>query len=358
MKNYNQYGRTFQCTIEMKDDWPYPEEKLIYSTYIDANTYAQIKGMPDGHLYVVVYENKNVFLEHRSQRVNFLSCGSVMIIVIWNEKKEIFVSINGDRLNSYNDTSIKQYHLNERVYSQEIDSIKLDDELITDCCSEWIEFRKGLLSKEQQPNSYRKTFDEEVDDLYCELHGLQESFQRYFEKGERKEYLRRYILNHLRLLICWQGTRSTYSPLLFRVAAYSDLGLPVYGYKKDHADRSFNDIEGLKEQAVQTIKFPEAYVNKSIEGITIIDLQEWLDSLIYKNSQSGLTINDLIRDCSNKIASHNDRDLSESFIAFEQTIFGDVESIQDDCIKKVASLVLILGKYILEHPHTKIRLKN
>lgn len=358
MKNYNQYGRTFQCTIEMKEDWPYPEEKLIYSTYIDANTYAQIKGMPDGHLYVVVYEDGIIFLEHRSQRVNFLSCGCVVIIVTWNEMKQVFVDVNSSRLNSYNDISIKQYYLKKCEYLEKIDSTELDDESITSCCSEWIEFRKGLLSKEQRPNSYRKTFDEEVDDLYSELQGLSESFQRYFEKGERKEYLRRYILNHLRLLICWQGRRSTYSPLLFRIAAYSDLGLPIYGYKKDYTDRSFDDIKGIQEQAVQTIKFPEAYINKSTPSMSIIDLQEWLDSLIYKNSQCGISLNDLMRDCSNKIASHNDRDLSESFITFEQTIFDKAESIQNDCIKKVASLVLILGKYVLEHPYTKRLLKN
>lgn len=319
------------------------------------NSHLKIFALPDGHLLVIVENQDHVFSKFETQRIRFQSNRDRIITYIWSKVKSS-LEINNIIINS-NETSEIIFISDDPIRKEEHKTI---DNLSSNIVK-WIDWRKERFNYLKKPiNSTRreKSESEQVNELLDAYRNLEDNFNGW---NSGKTYLFLSLLSRLRSLLCHKLVEKninniTYNPLLFRIASYKSLPLPIYAGPVN-IEIPENILEILSENTLSHIIINEASLIKISNHQTLMDFQEWLNGEVLinydKNNPIYYSVNKVLMESSNTGASHFD-----TTIPLKIDFLKNVTNLNIDLLNKLVSntcqISLYYCKEILSQFNVKI----
>ncbi len=329
--------------------------ELISSPVKDATF--KIYAFPDGHLKIVVQENNIVYSSFESQPIRFLSDNNRIISYIWNGPTASF-KINMSPIGSKEISELLIIQDKERPNVQVNQENEFDSVNLKKC----VQFRNEMFNPSKtfaKPDRRAKTEQEQVLELYNLSKSLEHNFTEW-SSGE--SYLIITILSLLRSLLCHKKVIKTsdkliYNPLLFRIASYKSLSLPVYA---DPVNRQIpQNMLDISENTLSHLVFNVPSLTKTSRTQVLMDFQEWLNGeilIVYKDKEAIFySINQLLLESSNTIGGgHFDPtiplniDYLRNTSSFSIDVINRIAAITSDLSIHFCNLVLSHFKAIEE----------
>ncbi len=286
----------------------------------------------------------------RTQPITTEAEALVTMMVSWS-MNTVHVAINGEQLCPFAETQEALVVESIDTYGRVKDGIfATDDPSAARRCSEWVEFRRQrFLTTDPSPKSghRRRTLKEQRAQLQTSLNEIQLLTSRILT-GDLGAI--GHLATLLRALVYW-NRKTTYRPLLLRLAARYDLPLPLY------ATRPI-DWSGFPApiQPVFVEGFEPPQMRRTSEAEFVVDLQDWL---LYPLRQTGFDPRRSLKDKSTSVLSfiaavanksgtaHFDEETPEIVSDSEVTeIFG--QSLTAHVVTGVGAAVQHLGEWLLE----------
>ena len=158
-------------------------------------------------------------------------------------------------------------------------------------------------------------------------------------KGKKQHIV--HLLSSLRSLIYYRDRSSNYDPLLLRLAAYNEVGLPVYTHEL------FPDVS-LDESSFSIS--PHAKSLPSSFNTKMIDFQNYLESPFINIDGKLLSLLDFIGNAATtKSAAHFDQRIPRVIGAFDNIPVLHNITIFDRTIINLALLVIDMAQIVLKN---------
>lgn len=289
------------------------QNELEILSYPTGDSYLKIFAYPDGHLLVLVQDQNHIFSRFESQRIRFETNANRIITYIWSIQNAT-LKINNQLISSSKSKEI--FQMSDKSMNPIIEDSSLDS-TFNPQIEKWINWRKERFIdsiKATVANTDRrdKSEAEQVRELLDVANNLEDIFNNWISG---KSYLIMSILAILRSLLCHKiveknVNRTTYNPLLLRVASYRSLPLPVYA-RPVNEDIPENILEILSKDTLSHLTINEATLTKTSNNQILMDFQEWLNGEViisYGDKKPFFySINQILLDSSNTLgASHFD----------------------------------------------------
>lgn len=341
---------TLYFVIRFPYPWPLEKETKIFSKNYDKSL-IEIFAIINGSIRIIISDNKGIIKEFNSQPIYFSNTGYVLMSMLWDE----------DRFDLYiNSKKIVDFYCNDSILIEVNENLPKGQLSIYDKdakkhCQEWVKWRthRYLNLKDNSKADRRiKKISEQVDELKNAVKSL-DSLLTEFNNG--KTFLLPNIFPILRALLFWtDNNSSTYNPLLFRLAGFYKIALPLYAFPTmDNEKLVFNN-------PTQHIKFNEPLLQKKLTNQVLMDFQEWLTSDIYiekledlfPNSaykiERKMTFKDLIFEAANTMGTaHYDDDLPIKIDNLINTeVFG--KNFLVDFTTKISVTTIFFSNYIFQ----------
>lgn len=325
------------------DIWPPNKNQLILKEKANESMIEMI-GLTNGQLLFTI--DSETF---ESQKIKFTNAKRALISIHWNTNKsqKIQVFINSKELAEKNQKDVfiissKPEIINDKKSFELPESKKV--------CAEWIAWRKSNYGEQKmQPKKDRslKTIDVQFQELTNSL----ESLASHIEVFKNKEnLLLMNVLPILRALLFWPDKKSkNYNPLLFRLAGYLDLPLPLFAFKD--RIKETKDSKLYKDATIHRVNnFPS--IIKKYPNEKLMDFQEWLnmDIIIDKSvgSKEMFRWKDILFESANTVSNtHFDDDIPLIIDSLKKSIIWD-KSTFSEYIFTICQTTLELGNYILK----------
>lgn len=307
----------------------------IISSMIEDSTF-KIYAFPDGHFQIIVQDHNEIYSEFESQRIRFQSDKDRIITYIWSSSRTDF-KINNNMVDSILSKDVLV--IRDENSTQNI--IQSGDTLSSDYSTEkWVKWRKNRfidLPRSTKSGRREKSEIEQVKELSDVLKTLEDSFTEWLNG---KDYLFMSLLSLLRSLLCHKinernNKSITYSPLLFRIASFKSLPLPIYSMPVN--TQIPQNILDISDNTLYHIIVNEATLTKKSNLQVIMDFQEWINGeviITFKDRKPVYySVNDLLLESSNTIGgSHFDPD-----IPIRIDFLKNLTSFDIDLIKRIVS---------------------
>lgn len=328
--------------IEFPQIWPPQEVITMIQQEIDGYLF-KLSVNEEGQLRLKIGEE-----EFLSQKVIFKKSHRGLLSIIWNSKNYPKISLSINSLQVQNSGSIQPFvvdskeHILEKKFSFETPEADLK-------CAKWREWRKeryGNFKKEAKKERVLKTKEHQFQELRDSINILNSALSHV--KSNENIFLIT-VLPLLRSLLFWPDKPSkNYNPLLFRLAGYLNLSLPVFAFKDRISQAKEND---LFKDAVGHFVNNHPSLQQKNPNEQIIDFQEWIEmEMILTRNKEEVKIyrwKDIIFESANTIsASHFDDDIPiiidnlKKAIAFDQNVFLNY-------ILTITIITIDLGHYII-----------
>lgn len=296
----------------------------------------KIYAFPDGHLKIEVKENNIVYSSFETQPIRFLSNNNRIISYIWNGPTAS-LKINMFPVGSKETSGLLIIQDKERPNVQ----VNQETELASDNLKKWIQLRNEMFNpskRSPKPDRRAKTEQEQVLELYNLSKSLEHNFKEW-SSGE--SYLIITILSLLRSLLCHKKEFKTsdkliYNPLLFRIASYKSLSLPVYA---DPVNRQIpQNMLDISDNTLSHLIFNVPSLTKTSRAQVLMDFQEWLNGEIliaYKDKVATFySINQLLLESSNTIGGGH----FDPTIPLNIDYLRNTSSFSIDVINRIAAI--------------------
>jgi hypothetical protein len=307
----------------------------IISSVIKNSTF-KIYAFPDGHFQLIVQDQDKIYSKFESQKIRFQSDRDRIITYIWSSSITNF-EINNRTVDSI--LSKEVLVIPEENSTQNTDQI--GDISSSDFTTEkWIKWRKERfidLPRSTKSDRREKSEIEQVKELSDVTKTLEETFREWLTG---KDYLFMNLLSLLRSLLCHKIIEKntkyiTYNPLLFRIASFKSLPLPIYAMPVN--TQIPQNILDISDDTLYDIIANEATLSKNSNPQVIMDFQEWINGeviITFKDRKPiYYSVNDLLLESSNTIGgSHFDPD-----IPFRIDFLKNLTSFDIDLIKRIVS---------------------
>lgn len=327
--------------------WP-PESERRLAHPGNEGSDIEITAHPSGKisLEVVVGDDETVTFE--SFPVEVPDGTNLMFTAQWGEDEPV-LSINGEEVPPADSDREDPFVVSSSDVEEEYSIGHPEAEVH---CQEWMQWRveewdSNQLTRSEDTEDPRrfKSPSEQKGDLLRAVSILMDDLQLV---AEGDLYRLDVVLPTLRSLLCWQGS---HDPLLFRVASWEDLPLPVFSIDRAGFVQDMTEI--LTEQTPSDTNFNLGLGSASIERVTpgqeIMDFQEWLDQPMVKESSGRDVVKnrDMIREhASTSSLSHyhaytyREVDLSRYFSSFGRDQLSRY-------IFQIGAVTSQLGRYVL-----------
>jgi hypothetical protein len=321
----------------------------VISSVIENSTF-KIYAFPDGHFKIIVQDQDRIYSEFESQQIRFQSDRDRIITYIWSSSQTNF-KINNQPVDSI--FSKEVLVIQDENSSQKND--KVDNISSSDFTTEkWIKWRKERfidLPRAIKSNRREKSEEEQVKELSDVAKTLEDTFNNWITG---KDYLFMNLLSLLRSLLCHKiiekNTKHiTYNPLLFRVASFKSLPLPIYSMPVN--TQIPQNILEISNNTLYHIIANKATLSKESHPQIIMDFQEWINGeviITFKDRKPiYYSVNDLVLESSNTIGgSHFDPE-----IPIRIDFLKNLTSFDIDLIKRIVAntvqICIFLSKYLI-----------
>jgi hypothetical protein len=341
---------TVFIVVSFPHPWPLTTETKVLSQQQDKSL-IEIDSLNNGAIKIRVSVDNITINEFVSQPLRFDNIGQTLLTFSWTkEKMEVFINSNPIKNSEHQDSHfvVVKQNLPEGQYST-------DDPEANNKCLEWVKWRLHRYAnlKEQGKTDRRiKSIEEQIDEFSDATQSLETLLTEY---NNGKTYLFSSILPILRSLLFWPDNSSgNYNPLLFRIAGYYKIALPLYAFPV--LDNEPDELMSASKH----ITFNEPLLKKRLPNQILMDFQEWLNSRIYieriqdpfTNStypfERILRFKDLIFEASNTIGTaHFDDDIPIKIDNLMNTeVFG--RNFLVDFVMKISHTTLFFSNYMLE----------
>ena len=323
----------------------------IISSRIEDSTF-KIYAFPDGHFQLIVQDQNKIYSEFESQRIRFQSDRDRIITYIWSSSQTNF-KINNKTVDSI--LSKEALLIPDENPTQNNDQI--GDIHSSDFTTEkWIKWRKERfidLPRSIKSERRVKSEIEQVKELSDVTKTLEDTFKEWLTG---KDYLFINLLSLLRSLLCHKTIEKntkhiTYNPLLFRIASFKSLPLPIYAMPVN--TQIPQNILDISDNTLYHIIANEATLSKKSNPQVIMDFQEWINGeviITFKDRKPVYySVNDLLLESSNTIGgSHFDPD-----IPIRVDFLKNLTSFDVDLIKRIVTntvqISISFGKFLISH---------
>ena len=283
----------------------------LLSSPADSSTF-KIYAFPDGHLLVLVQNQDITFSKFESQRIRFQYQKDSIITYIWS-KTQATLKINEHFINSIETSEIILISDKPLILQEEQTNTDLRLNINFDKWISWRKERFNFKGKAKSTERREKSETEQVNELSNVLENIEDNFNGWLSG---KTYLTISLLSLLRSLLCHKiddkRVKQTYNPLLFRVASFKLLPLPIYA-------RPVNieipkDILELSKDTISHVIINEPSFIKTSNSQILMDFQEWLNGEVLisyeNNTPVYFSVNEMLMESSNTIGgSHFDPDV-------------------------------------------------
>lgn len=281
----------------------------IISSLIETSTF-KIYAFPDGHFQIIVQNQNKIYSKFESQQIRFQSERDRIITYIWSISETTFM-INNIMVNSISSKEILVIQDENTIQKND----KIEDTSSSDFISEkWIKWRKERfidLPSSIKSDRRDKSEIEQVQELSTVVKSLEHTFNDWLTGSD---YLFINLLSLLRGLLCHKIIEKTkkhinYNPLLFRIAAFKSMTLPIYSMPVN--TQIPQDILDISDDTIYHIIINEATLMRNSNSQIIMDFQEWINGeviITFKDRKPiYYSVNDLLLESSNTIGgSHFD----------------------------------------------------
>ena len=312
----------------------------------------KIYAFPDGHFQVIVQDRNKIYSEFESQQIRFQSDKDRIITYIWSSSRTDF-KINNNTVDSILSKDVLV--IPDENPTQNND--QTGDIFSFDFSTEkWIKWRKNRfidLPSSTKSERREKSEIEQVKELSDITKTLDDTFKEWLTG---KEYLFMSLLSLLRSLLCHKIIEKnnkpiTYNPLLFRIASFKSLPLPIYAMPVN--TQIPQNILDISDNTLYHIIANEATLTKKCNPQVIMDFQEWINGeviITFKDRKPIFySVNNLLLESSNTIGgSHFDPD-----IPLRIDFLKNLTSFDIDLIKRIVSNTVQIStffcKYLISH---------
>lgn len=225
-----------------------------------------------------------------------------------------------------------------------------EDPTINEACKYWVEWRKEYCSPSVLRSSHvAKTLFQQLNELRDNIESLKVFYTEICINNRLHFFTNVYA--SLRSLLYWPDNldkkkKQNYKPLLYRLANSLELPLPVYANPILLKSSDLND-GSLPIGIVSAQNNPMASTTNKFPQYIIIDIQEWLNRVIFADSD-GLeySLKKLLFDSANSWGAHSDEDIPEKLDMLRQTTIMS-NPITHSLILNILEIVISLGIVIL-----------
>jgi hypothetical protein len=235
---------------------------------------------------------------------------------------------------------------NPRIGNSPKSSYMRDD--ARDVCRRALEERRRRFARlhKVEPTEGRriKTLAEQVAELQDAVQTLQ-ALATDIRRG--KAYLVPALAGQLRALIYWPNARPTWNPLLYRVADYRRMPLPIFGDA-----RRDDELPELIQQASGHMRRLSASCVARFPSDQLIDLQDYMDMTVAtfvseQGKDERVTVQDVLGAAANTMgAAHYDETIRLDFDRLHRTeSFGT--SVVHTILVDLADVAAELGHFVL-----------
>ncbi|MFY9310829.1 MAG: hypothetical protein WAQ28_17410 [Bacteroidia bacterium] len=340
---------TVYLVLNFPRPWPATEEFSILRSESNG-TLIEFFALTSGGIKILISENGNILKEFKSQPLVFSNIGNSLINIVWGINKfELFINtkpvVNDD---------CKESFLVEVKENLTQGQLSIESDAALKACSEWVNWRAHRYSnlKEHAKSDRRiKTLSEQVQELDDATKSLE---MLLHEVNNGRVFLFTSLLPILRSLLFWADNNSNkYNPLLFRIAGYYKIALPLYAFP-------ITEEEKLIEKAAEHIVFNMPCLEKKYPNQVIMDFQNWLKSTLYVQRindplsdsiyifERKLALKDLIFEAANTIGSaHYDDDIPIQLDNLSKNeAFGRDLILDFTC--KITEVTIFFSNYIIQ----------
>ena len=304
-----------------------------------------LKQCIDNRILIEIQHNHDIVNKVYTNEVAFIQeKGICLFTLMWNSKT-IRLDIGKACVTNNDESVIKCNLLPGIIYKT---TSIYDNEDIKSHCQEWINWRKNYLRRSLNNTmsaQVHKSEEEIIDELKSRIESLKYLYESVYVKGIECQLNE--IYSCLRTMLFWPDNPqklSIYNPLLFRVASKYDLPLPVYAVTKQFQINILGK-SSVKGMIIQ-IKENFANINYKKPGQSIIDIQEWLDTPIYWESENNYyRIKDAIFDYANTYGSHSSTYVPKKVHFFRRIKTAD-RNFGFELIKNVTEITIATAAYL------------
>jgi hypothetical protein len=323
----------------------------IISSVMENSTF-KIYAFPDGHFQIIVQDQDKIYSEFESQQIRFQSDRDRIITYIWSSSQTNF---------KINNKTVDSMLSKEVLVIQDENSTQKNDQIgdmsSSDFTTEkWIKWRKERfidMPRSIKSDRREKSEVEQVKELSDIAKALEDTFNDWLTG---KDYLFMNLLSLLRSLLCHyvndkKTKRITYNPLLFRVASFKSLPLPIYSMPVN--TQIPQNILDISDNTLYHIIANEATLSRKNNNQIIMDFQEWINGeviIIFKDRKPDCySVNNLLLESSNTIGgSHFDPD-----IPIRIDFLKNLTSFDIDLIKRIVAntvqISIFISKNLISH---------
>lgn len=344
---------TILCLLSFPH-WEKGRENWKFEIPVNLEDKIVLSKCKDNSISLIFLEKGTIIKQLTTSIINFTSSGVGHCCIVWNENSIRF-TINDNSLlddkNTYIECKLFPFP------SYQLKSV-FKEKKINLYCEKWIKWRNENLTEldlveKGKPEKIRKKEDEVWSEFHNNIQSLKFMHGQIFLNNN--DFLINSLYAILRTMIFIPDNKRslrTYAPLLFRVANIEKLPLPVFATPAEVQEAHFEN------------SYLESYVSYSPNLATtqgksnrsyIIDLQEWLESPVFKikTSSSYYRIKDIIFDYANTYGSHSDIGITSNLVYFQELkVYNSY--IGKEIVKNVTEVVIELGEYIIrEFSNTK-----
>ena len=328
--------------IDFPVNWPPPFKKIMFQEIVKGS-----------HISILVNEEGQIETQidsetFISQTIIFTLAKRGILSIFWNFNKEpkIECFINSILLNTTECKEILYVRSNPELNDP---TPSFNYQEASNQCKEWIVWRSeryGALKPNTKKSRMIKSLNQQIQDLNDSLYSLRH-YISYFQDKERIFLIN--TLPHLRSLLFWpDGKAKNYNPLLFRVAGYFRLGLPIFAFK-DRIKGTIDNPLFSNSLFHRVNNYPS--ITKQNPNQELMDFQEWLNMEVVvdrsENYQHIYRWKDILFESANTVsAAHFDDDVPV-FIDTLKGCFVWDNSLFYTYIMTITQTTLTLGDYVI-----------
>ena len=337
---------TILCLLSIPH-WKKGRENWAFEIPVNLEDKIVLSKCKDNSMSLIFLENGTIIKQLTTSIINFTSSGVVLCCIVWNENSIRF-TINDNSLLDDKNTYVECKLLPFPSY--QLRSV-FKDKNINSYCEKWVKWRNENLTEldlaeKGKLEKIRKKEDEVWSEFLNNIQSLKFMYGQIFLNNN--DFLINSLYAILRTMIFIPDNKRslrTYAPLLFRVANLEKLPLPVFAIPAEDQEAHFENsyLESYVDYS-PNLATTQGKLNRSY----IIDLQEWLESPVFKikTSASYYRIKDIIFDYANTYGSHSDIGITSNLVYFQELKAYD-SNIGQEIVKNVTEVVIELGEYII-----------